>query len=116
MENELNLKYTEKDGILYPDLEGNVPKPLGRFGRMRWKYLVENKRSLAMRWHMEGTLRRRMEKVDEEANAMLDRLQQQMLEKDPVPRTDDILERTRHLNSIRDAAEEIVLKTLIYSN
>ena len=43
----------------------------------------------------------------------IEALTQQMLQQEPMPQTEDILERTRHLNNLKLMAEETVLQTIV---
>lgn len=124
MENKLNLNYTEKDGILYPNLQiSNDPQadqPLGRYGRMALEYLKEQHPDRYTALKMAGSLMGIMHRVQEEAVEKIETLIQQMLQREPLPTnpetglpTEDILERTRHLNSLKRSAEEIVLAEVV---
>lgn len=54
-----------------------------------------------------------MHRVQDEATEKIESLTQQMLQQDPMPQTEDILERTRHLNALKLMAEETVLQTIV---
>lgn len=113
----VELNYTEKDGVLLPDIQISNDKesdqPLGKYGRMAMEYLKENRPQRFMTLKMDGTLMEKMHRVNEESLEKIETILQQMLKKEPIPDTEDILERTRHLNSLRRAAEEIVLHELV---
>lgn len=86
---------------------------LGRFGRMAMDNLQENNRQRFMSLKMQGKLMRTMLEIENEAKAMMEKIQEKMLKEDPMPQTEDIMERTRHLNKIRAIAEEIVLRDIV---
>lgn len=113
----VELSYTEKDGTMLPDIQiSNDRKsdcPLGRYGRMALEYLRENHPQRFMTMKMNGTLMEKMHSVNEEALIQIENLTHQMLKKEPTPDTEDTLERTRHLNSLRRSAEEIVIVCLV---
>lgn len=113
----VELNYTEKDGTMLPNIQiSNDRKsdcPLGRYGRMSLEYLRENLPQRFMTMKMDGTLMEKMHSVNEEALVQIEGLTQQMLQKEPMPDTEDTLERTRHLNSLRRSAEEIVIGCLV---
>ena len=44
----------------------------------------------------------------------MEHLTQQMLLDDPVPETEDLLERARHWNDLKSMAEKIVLQTTVF--
>ena len=54
-----------------------------------------------------------MHRVQRDAAEQVERLIQRMLLDDPMPVTSDILERTRHWNSLKSMAEKIALQTVI---
>ena len=113
----INLDYTEKDGILYPNLQISNDKeadqPLGRYGRMALEYLRENHPDRYTALKMDGSLMETMHRVQDEATEQIETLTQQMLKSEPLPQTEDTMERTRHLNSLKLSAEEIVIREIV---
>ena len=83
----INLHYKEQDGMLLPDLQ------------------ISNSN--------DGSLMEVMHRVQNEATEKIEALTQQMLQQEPMPQTEDILERTRHLNNLKLMAEETVLQTIV---
>ena len=104
----INLKYREQDGMMLPDLQisnsSEADQPLGRYGRMALEYLRENHPERFTTLKMDGSLMEIMHRVQDEA---------QMLQQEPLPQTEDIMERTRHLNSLKLMAEETVLQSVV---
>ena len=113
----INLKYREQDGLMLPDLQisnsSEADQPLGRYGRMALEYLKENHLERYTILKMDGSLMEIMHQVQDEATERLETLTQQMLQKEPMPQTEDIMERTRHLNSLKLMAEETVLQSIV---
>ena len=113
----IRLTYTEKDGLLYPNLQVSnseeADQPLGRYGRMALEYLRDNHPDRYTALKMDGSLMEIMHRVQDEATEKIESLTQQMLQQDPMPQTEDILERTRHLNALKLMAEETVLQTIV---
>lgn len=113
----IELEYTEKDGALYPNIQvsndSGDDQPLGRYGRMALEYLMENHPQRFMILKMDGSLMSVMHRVQDEATERIEALIQQMLLKDPLPQTEDTMARTRHHNSLKLQAEEIVLQDLV---
>ena len=62
---------------------------------------------------MDGSFMETMHQVQREATEQIERLTQQMLRDAPMPVTDDILERTRHLNDLKSMAEETILQSVV---
>ena len=110
---KLNLSYHEQGGVLLPNIHiSDQPEDeylLGRYGRMALAYLRENHPERYAVLKMDGT-----NQVQRDALERMEHLTQQMFLDDPMPETEDLLERTRHWNNLRGMAEEIVLQTIIF--
>ena len=87
---------------------------LGRFASMRNDYLRENKPVLYEQMIRDGKLKTHLEETDDEARQMREQLIEQMLKSNPAPERKHQLEWVRHMNSLKHAAEEIVIAELIY--
>ena len=113
----INLNYKEQGGMLLPDLQisnsSEADRTLGRYGRMALEYLKENQPERYTILKMDGSLMEVMHRVQDEAMEKIEALTQQMLQQEPMPQTEDILERTRHLNDLKLMAEETVLQTIV---
>lgn len=113
----INMNYKEQDGILLPNLQisnsSEADRPLGRYGRMALEYLMDNQPERYMILKMDGSLMEIMHRVQDEATEKIEALTRQMLQQEPMPQTEDILERTRHLNDLKLIAEETVLQTTV---
>ena len=88
-------------------------QPLGKYGRMAMRYLHETDPQRFCLLKMTGELLSMMYRVDEEASEKVEAIIQKMLAKDPAPQTDDILEKTRHFNSKKCVAEELVISEMV---
>ncbi|MFB5678101.1 TnpV protein [Paenibacillus terreus] len=113
-----NLNYYEIDGLLYPDLQISNQaeadqQPLGKYGRMALNFLRNHHPQRFLILKMQGNLMEKMLQVEQEAHAKMEVLTKQLLRLHPMPQTEDILERTRHLNQIKSTAEELVLNDII---
>ncbi len=113
----LNLSYREQDGMLLPNIQiSNCTEDnrlLGRYGRMALSYLRDNYSNRYTALKMDGSLMEIMHRIQREATEQIERLTQQMLMDAPMPVTDDILERTRHLNDLKNMAEETILQAFV---
>ena len=87
---------------------------LGRFASMRKDYLRENKPVVYERMVREGKLRTHLKETDADARRMREQLIEQILKANPAPDRKNQLEWVRHMNSLKHAAEEIVIAELIY--
>ena len=106
------------DGIYYPNLVSTDEEPhYGKYGMMRRQYLKEHRPSIYSLYMLEDRLTEHLNAVDDEAQERMDILVRQMMEKQGI--TEELKARDQMawigaVNGIRNAAEEIVLKELIY--
>ena len=106
------------DVIYYPNLASTDEEPhYGKYGIMRKTYLKEHRPAMYFLYMLEGRLTEYLNAVDDEAQERMDILVRQMMEKQGV--TEELKARDQMVwvgvvNNIRNAAEEIVLKELIY--
>ena len=106
------------DGIYYPNLVSTDEEPhYGKYGMMRKTYLKEHRPVLYSLYMLEDRLIAHLKAVDDEAQERMDILVRQMMEKQGI--TEELKARDQMawigaVNGIRNAAEEIVLKELIY--
>ena len=107
------------DGLYYPDLvlpEGTHYE-IGRYGRMRWEYLKTHRRLEYIRLLMEGKLNEYLHEVDKECYERMELLVEQM--KAGAGITEELKASNQMkwvglMNNVRSAAEEIVIRELIY--
>lgn len=86
---------------------------LGRFASMRKNYLCENKPVLYEQMIREAMLKSHLEEMDTEARRMQEQLIEQMLKENPAPEKKIQMEWVGHMNSLKHAAEEIIIAELI---
>ena len=118
--------YDEKNGMSYtlhgdyylPDLELNDEEPVyGKYGIMRKTYLKEHCPAMYSLYMLEDRLVEHLNLVDDEAQERMEVLVHQMMERQGITeelKACDQMEWVRAVNGIRNMAEEIVLKELIY--
>ena len=106
------------DGIYYPDLE--IPKGtnynIGKFGRMRAKFLKENRHSEYMKLMLSGELNQYLHEFEEECNDMMERIVEQMMVKEGVTEALKAKEQMKWVgmvNGIRSRAEEVVVREVV---
>lgn len=109
MSQELLENKILQDLIASLGAEDEPEQPLGKYGRMAMKHLHETNLQRFSLLKMTGELMSTMYRVDEEASERVETITQRLLRRNPIPRTDDILERTRHFNVQRCIAEELVV-------
>ncbi len=107
------------DGIYYPNLVSTDEEPhYGKYGMMRKTYLKEHRPAMYSLYMLEDRLTEHLNAVDDEAQERMGILVRQMMEKQGV--TEELKARDQMVwvgtvNNIQNAAEEIVLKELIYT-
>ena len=112
--------YTAVNGVLLPDLVLDAPPPgtLGKYGRMRKRYLEQTHDSTFSALVLSGTLTRHLQDIDQVARDQISVLTRQLAAAEGVTeslKARDQMEWVRRMNSIRHRAEEIVINDLIYN-
>lgn len=85
----------------------------GKYGRMAMNHLYETNPQRFSLLKMTGEMMNTMYRVDEDASEQVEVITQRLLLRNPMPQTEDILERTRHFNSQRYIAEELVIHKMV---
>ena len=107
------------DDIYYPDLQ--LPEEtnynIGKFGHMRCEYLKEFRHRYYMELLLDGKLNEYLHEIDEECYEMLDRIVEQMKEKQGVTeelKAENQMMWVGKMNNIIACAEEIVVREVVY--
>ena len=106
------------DGIYYPNLVSADEEPhYGKYGMLRRTYLKEHHLAIYSLYMMEDRLKEHLNMVDDEAQERMEILVSQMMDKQGI--TEELKARDQMtwvgaVNNIRNVAEEIVLKELVY--
>ncbi len=108
-----------EDDIYYPDLQ--LPERtnynIGKFGHMRCEYLKEFRHRYYMELLLDGKLNEYLHEIDEECYEMLDRIVEQMKEKQGVTeelKAENQMMWVGKMNNIIACAEEIVVREVVY--
>ena len=117
---QLGGTYTTVNGVQLPDLVLDAPPPgtLGKYGRMRKRYLEQKHDGTFSALVLSGKLTEHLMEVDQTAKEQMETLTRQLAAAEGVTeslKTRDQLEWLRHMNSLRNRAEEIVKNELIYN-
>lgn len=117
---ENGIGYTlGSDGLYYPDLE--LPEGthynIGKYGLLRWEYLKTHRRGEYIRLLLDGKLNEYLHEIDEECYTRMELLVEQM--KAGAGITEKLKEKDQMkwvglMNNVQSAAEEIVIRELIY--
>ena len=113
--------YTEKDGILYPNIrigeeETEAMQDIfsGKYGDLWKKYLKENQ--LDRYYHLvhSGQLKQKVAEINEEANELLERIMQPYLQKHTPENPASTMEMWQLREQAKAMAEEVVLHDIVY--
>ena len=91
---------------------------IGKYGRMRRRYLKEHRSILYTNLLTSGNLRCHLAEIDQACNERMENIVSAMAKQEGVTealKAADQIERVRRMNSIRNRAEEIVLTELVYA-
>ena len=115
----MNISYTKQGDYLLPDLKLKDKERfnIGKYGLLKLEYLKKNKRGLYTELLMNDKLNEYLHDVDIIANSRINNLILLLAEKENI---DEKLKQNNQIlwvgkmNNIKNIAEEIVLKELIY--
>lgn len=114
----MELTYRKVGDYFVPNLEIPESPKIGKYGMLRRSYLRKNRQGIYTGLLLSGKLSGHLEEVDRQADEMVKRLISQMVKLQGVTeelKEQDQLKWVGLMNNIRAAAEEIVLKELVYS-
>ena len=115
-----NITYHKEGDYLIPNLTiENDSKNfhIGKYGHLRLKYLKEHKRGFYTELIMVGELQNHLSDVDEVATKMVSDSVKKLAEQEGINeelKATNQLEWVQAMNNIKNRAEEIVFKELIY--
>ena len=91
-------------------------KPLGKYGRMRKKYLQEHRPVLWNCMILSETLYPHLREIDDTANRRMEQLMSELLTSAPAPDKETRqMAWVQHMNALKAQAEEIILAELIFN-
>lgn len=116
----MEITYSKYGDYYLPNLvvSDEEPTTYGRFGRMRLRYLKEHRRVLYIDLLTSGKLTQHLNTVDRQANEMLRLLIEQMAQAQGVTeqlKAKDQMAWVGAMNNIRCAAEDVVMREVIFS-
>ena len=115
---ELGGSYTETDGYLIPNLMIAETCPIGKWGRMRKRYLQEQHSLLFSELLLSERLYPHLVEIEEACEGRMELLVMQMAKREGVTealKASDQMEWVRRMNGIRSRAEEIVMNELVFA-
>jgi hypothetical protein len=111
------ITYTERDGLLYPDLE--LPEQYSkdsRFGRMRKRYLKEHRKAYYSILCIKLELNDHLREINRQAVEQIELISSQLAKAEGVTeqfKAHDQLGWVQAMNSCRARAEEIVIGEIV---
>ena len=118
IENKYGIEYTKVGDYYMPNLVLEKEKIiLNKYGRMRLKFLKENKRAEYTIMFVNGTLNKHLKEIQETAdnriNLIIEQLKQQNNLTEEMKNIDQLYWISM-MNNFKSTAEEIILNELIY--
>ena len=115
-----NLTYTRCSHYEIPDLTLSEAenKPLGKYGRMRKRYLQKHRPVLWNSMILSEKLYPHLRKIDEAVNARLEQIMPELMKQNGVTeslKASDPMKWTGLMNNLKAQAEEIIFDELIYN-
>ena len=113
------IQYIEINGYLYPKLALPPQKEihLTRFGKKRLQYLKQYRPIVYTNLLTSGKLNEHLQMIDDEANALYDRLIEQYKTKRSITeklKEKDQMNWVQEMNNIQNCVEEIINREIIY--
>ena len=120
IENKYGIEYTKVGDYFMPNLvlEKEEKIILNKYGRMRLKFLKENRKAEYTIMFMNGTLNKHLKEIQEIADNRINLIVEQLKKKNNLT---EEMKNTEQLywfsmmNNFKNIAEEIILKELIYA-
>ena len=114
------LTYTRSGDYWIPNLSlsQQETQPLGKYGRLRKKYLQENRPVLWNSLILSEKLYPHLREIDETANSRLERMMPELMQSAGVTealKASDPMTWVGLMNSLKAQAEEVILTELIYA-
>ena len=115
----MTIQYHKSGDYLIPNLvlPEEEQQPIGKYGRMRKRYLKEHRPALYSSLLLTGRLDPHLAEIDRSCEEQLEHIIQQMTKQEGVTevlKATDQMAWVARMNSIRNRAEEIVLSEIVY--
>ena len=115
----MELTYTQREGILYPDLAltEQTDYPIGKYGRMRLEHLKKHRRGTYTTLLTSCTLNQHLYETDQEAKKQIGLILSRLVKERGITeelKASDPLRWVKEMNNSKHCAEKIALKEIIY--
>ena len=115
----IELKYRQNGDYLIPEMGLKAPQmPLGKYARMRQRFLKEQKPGLFSQLLLSGTLMSHLMEIEETANRQLEQMMKELAAKSGATeqlKAKDQMAWVGLMNSLKAQAEKTILTELIYA-
>lgn len=114
----MELTYRLEGDYYLPNFTLPESPRVSKYGMLRRTYLRNHRRGLYTSMMLSGTLNTHLEEVDRQASETVDTMTRRMAKEQGVTealKARDQMEWVRRMNAIRAAAEEAVLKEVVYA-
>ena len=115
----MEITYTERNGIFYPDLA--LPKqtkyPIGKYGRMRLDFIQKHRRGTYTTILTEGRLNEYLHEIDVQAAELTESAITRLAEEFGITeelKAMDPMRWAQEMNGIKASVEEIILNEIVY--
>ena len=114
------IEYIRKGDYYFPNLADTASikaSELGKYGKLRLKYLLEHKKAEYNCLWLDNKLRSHLLETDKTANERFNLLMKQFMEQENITeelKATNQMEWVRRMNNIKNCVEEIIFKELIY--
>ena len=116
---EMGGTYRQEGDYLIPNLAlpDDSKYQIGKYGRMRLDYLKEYRKILYTNYVTEGALLKHLSEIDQACNERMENIVFAMAKQDGVTealKAANQMEWVRRMNGIRNRAEEIILREVVF--
>ena len=115
----MEITYTERNGIFYPDLA--LPKqtkyPIGNYGRMRLDFIQKHRRGTYTTLLTTCTLNQHLYDIEQEVNRQMEIVLSLLVKERGITeelKATDPLRWVQKMNNAKHCAEEMVLNEIVY--
>lgn len=119
-DDKTGIEYIRKGDYYYPnlvDLASVNPNELGKYGKLRLKYLLEHKKIEYTCLWMENKLRNHLLEIDKTASERFNLLMKQFMKQENITeelKATNQMEWVCRMNNIKNRVEEIIFSEIIY--
>ena len=116
----MELTYTERNGIMYPDLvlPEQTNHPIGKYGKLRLDYLKKHRRGTYTTLLTSCILNQHLYETEQEAKRRIDLVLSRLVKERDITeelKATDPLRWVQEMNNAKHDTEELVMNEIIYN-